>query len=287
MAMIILHCDLITGFIPSMARATPSSIVYTDHNSEDTDHSPNSPMASDFIFIPFDARKGEIADVISLLRDAGYVEDQLPSSKMSIILQRVHSKAGTIVQGYDEGDDFIDDSGIVALQNDQAPDPRSFRVVLGYGSAPSSKPPTPSARPEDSAGEPQVIPDNISIILNRIKLNTFEAIDRLAERQSCGARAAQWINFSNPVVEDIVNLVDEKIRYETEHCGGNPSKKKVEQWKKDAFQLIYSQCFTAGERAFTTLRKLAIAYQKFKKETIKDQGDADDETLKEPPVEPE
>jgi hypothetical protein len=244
---------------------------------------------SDCIFLPFDARKGEIVDVQALLVTAGHVDDQLQSSKMSTILQRVHSKAGTIVQGYDEGDDFIDDSAIVALQSDQTLNPQSFRVVLGYGSIPSAKPPTPSARPEDPAGEAQAIPDGIAAILNRIKLNTFEAIDRLADRQNSGAKNAQWINLSNPVIEDIVNLVDEKIRYETEHCGGNPSKKKVEQWKRDAFQLIFTQCFTARDRSFTTLRKLGNAYQKFKKETIKEgkEPEVEEETHKEPPVDPQ
>jgi hypothetical protein len=245
-------------------------------------------MSDDVIFVPFGARPGEEVDVRVLLVEAGHIDDEIQSSKMSSILHRVQSKAGTIVQGYDEGDDFIDDSEIVAMQSEFHPvDPNSFRVRLSYVTSPSSRATSAKARGEEASREPQAVPDSLAGFLDRIKLGTFEAIDRQVERLNAGAKAVQMINLSNEVVEEIVNYVDEKIRFESERCGGNPAKRRIEQWKKDAFQLIYTECFTARDYQFTTVRRLAIAYQKFKKESTKEQPEGEEELTKEPPVDPE
>jgi hypothetical protein len=245
-------------------------------------------MTLDFWFVPFDARKGEIIDVRSLLVDSGYIDDQIQSSKMSGILQRVQSKAGTIVQGYDEGDDFIDDSEILAKQSEvHTLDPASFRVVLASASGSSSKPSAPKGRTEESSAETSLVPESLAPFIERIKLRTYEAIDRQVERLMTRAKAVQMITLTNEMVEAIANCVDEKIRIELEKCGGNAAKRKIEIWRKDEFKLIYAQCFTARDVQFTTVRRLAMAYMKFKKESAKDQADVDDESAKEPPVEPE
>jgi hypothetical protein len=245
-------------------------------------------MSDELIFIPFGAKQSEIVDVHALLVEDGHIDDDLQSSKMSNILRRVQSKAGTIVQGYDEGDDFIDDSEIVAMQGEvHTLDPNSFRVVLTYGSPASAKPTAPKARSDETSGEPQSIPDSLVVFLDRIKLGTFEAIDRQVERLNAGAKSVHMINLTNDVAEEIANCVDEKIRIESEKCGGNAAKRKIEQWKKDAFQLIYTHCFTARDYQFTTVRRLGLAYMKFKKESAKDQAEPEEELIKEAPAEPE
>jgi hypothetical protein len=240
------------------------------------------------LVIPFGANKGEIIDACSLFVDAGYINNEIQSSKMSSILQRVQSTAGTIVHGYDEGDDFIDDSEIVAGQGEaHTLEPGQFRVVL-MGAPPPLKPAPQKVRSfEDPASDGPVVPDRLNSLLDRIKRVTFEPIERQLERLHAGAKTGQMINLTNDIVEAIADCVDEKIRIESEAYGGNPPKRKVELWKKDAFQVIYNQCFTVHDYQFSTARRLGTAYMKFKKDTqpSKDQGEAaDEESAKEPPI---
>jgi hypothetical protein len=243
------------------------------------------------LVIPFGANKGEIIDACSLFVDAGYINDEIQSSKMSSILQRVQSTAGTIVHGYDEGDDFIDDSEIVAGQGEaHTLEPGQFRVVLTMAPSPSKPVPQKVRSSEEPAYEAPVVPDRLNSFLDRIKRVTFEPIERQLERLHAGAKTVQMINLTNDIVEAIADCVDEKLRIESEAHGANPPKRKVELWKKDAFQVIYNQCFAVHDYQFSTTRRLGIAYLKFKKDTesAKDQGEAaDDESVKEPPVEPD
>jgi hypothetical protein len=88
------------------------------------------------------------------------------------------------------------------------------------------------------------------------------------------------ITLSNEVVERIANCVDEKLRLEIERYVGSPTKKRIDQWTKHAFQMIYAQCFTARDIEFTTSRRIALAYFRFKKENAKGQAEGDDEAGK-------
>ncbi|KAH0787131.1 hypothetical protein GPJ56_009129 [Histomonas meleagridis] len=229
----------------------------------------------DLISIQFSAKPGEIVDACSILADAGYIYDgdEAESSKVSLVLQKVQSKMGKIDTAYDEGDGFIDDSEIINL-NSQAHtlDPSAFRVVLSYPStnqAQSNKPTPSKSRPDESKagqGGDDDITERLSPFIEKIKLVTLAPIEALLDKIASGNSKAkdQKIALAPEMIDAIGQCIDEKVRLETEKLGATPSKKKMDQWRRDACQLIFSQCFTVHEFTFVkSLRTLQNAYKKY------------------------
>jgi hypothetical protein len=240
-------------------------------------------MDDETIFLPFDAQNGEIVNARSLFVDAGCVGEDYQSSKMSNILQRVQSKAGTIVQGYDEGDGFVDDSEVQTHESHSL-EIESFRVALtATDLSNSSKVVSKSvSKAEESVGETEVTSDELKAIQDRIKL---ASATMLLGPQSEGSQKKQPnINLNNEILELISQYVDERNRLLTEQASSkNLGKRKLDIWKRDSLQLIQSSCFTAYGNQFITLRRLQVLYTKYKKEENKDQGDGEEDHLKKVP----
>ena len=59
-----------------------------------------------------------------------------------------------------------------------------------------------------------------------------------------------------------------------------PAKKKIEAWRKDALQAIFTQCFSIHEYQFTTIRRLQVAYKKYQKDHEREDEEGGDEEAK-------
>ena len=245
-------------------------------------------MSDQALFVPFAATPGEVINARSLFIDAGYAVNDGDSGPMASILQKVQSKMGTIVPGYDEDNDFIDDSDISVVNEVHALDINSFRVVLSMETRENDKQPAKS-RSEDSVVEPQAVSDGLAEFLENIKRATYQPIDAQLSRIRGGAKTVQCVNLTNEMSEAIGHFVDEKVRLETELMKPQtPTKKKIDTWRKDALQAIFNQCFSIHEYQFTTMRRLQVAYNKYKKEHAPDDDDGakgNDEGVKEAPSE--
>lgn len=222
------------------------------------------------LFVPFDAKRGEMVDARALFVDAGYAE----STQMSSILQKVQSKMGTIVEGYDG--DFIDDSGISDVHEVHQLDIDQFKVVLYTESDQQS-----AKRAEDQSGDAKILED-INPFIEKIRMETYGPIEaQLTKLKQGKAKNVQMIPLSNEIIELIAGCLDEKVRLETERLGGTPAKQKVANWRKDALQIVFNQCFTYHDYQFTTLRRLQVAMSKLQKKDLPPAKDEDD--IKEPP----
>ena len=190
---------------------------------------------------------------------------------------------GTIVPGYDEDNDFIDDSEINVTNNEvHSLDVNSFKVVLSIELKETAQQPAKS-KAEEAIEEQQVVSDVLVDFLENIKRATYQPIDAQLSRIREGAKSVQPINLTNEMIEAIVNFVDEKVRLETELMKGLPAKRKIEKWRKSALETIFNQCFSIHEYHFTTIRRLQVAYGKYKKEKEPEKEGDEDEQLKELP----
>lgn len=233
---------------------------------------------TDTLFVPFDAQPNEIVNARSLFVDAGLINGYVESSKMSSILQKVQSKMGTRVQGYDANDDFIDDSGITGnVDKVQELNIDQFRVVLSLkGKSDQTK-----SNSEEQTGESQAVSEGLAPFIDRIKRAAVGPIEAQLTKLHQKNGKAQMIPLSTEIIEAISSCVEEKVRLETEQLGTTPAKQKIANWRKDALQTIFTTCFTWHEHQFTTMRRLQMALGKSQRKDVQTK----EEEVKEPPSE--
>lgn len=235
------------------------------------------------LFVPFDAQENEIVNARSLFVDAGFIDGYVESSKMSSILQKVQSKMGTRVQGYDDKDDFIDDSGITGNGDEvQELDINNFKIVLSLKGKSDQQ---AKSRSEDPGTETEAVTKGMAPFIDRIRRATIGPIEaQLTKIRQKGAKNVQMIPISNEMIEAISNCVEEKVRLETEQLGTTPAKQRIANWRKDALQTIFTKCFTCQGHQFTTMRRLQVALGKSqRKDAPQTKDDAED--IKELPSE--
>lgn len=229
------------------------------------------------IIIPFSASLGEIIDMKELLKEE-LGDNESNSRTKSSVLQNIQSKMGTVVHGYDEGDDFIDDSDIVnrTLQP-QNLDPQKFKVVISYPS--KEQKPKEQKSAETTSSEPTIVEtreinEAIQSCLEKIKARVLSAFPP-------GTKPNDKFKFPPPLIDAIVECVDTYDKIEQEKLQPPISKKKLEQIRRDVFDLIYAQCFNTGTYFLATKQKIQRTYRNAKKalEPKKD----DEEPLKEEP----
>ncbi|OHS99663.1 hypothetical protein TRFO_08294 [Tritrichomonas foetus] len=225
---------------------------------------------SDLIVIPFNAEKGTIINARDLLINEGIINDnnKKEASKMSSILAKVQSKMGTVCPGYDEGDNFIDDSEVINNTNvSHVLDPNSFRVVLSFATAAPAKQTTPSkSRSEEVLHETTPVSDELVPYIEAIRQVTFSSINEVLEKIHSGSQKEkdQKIHLTNEMIDAIGKCIDEKVRIETEKLDAPPSKKKADGWRRDIVNLIFQQCFTVKEYTLiSSTRVLQNAYKKY------------------------
>ena len=227
------------------------------------------------ITIPFSVGPGEVVNVAQLL-DNDSIEDD-PSYKgsgalMSQVLKNVQSKIGKVVPGYDEGDDFIDDSEIADRSSEaQEIDPSAFVVRL-YTSgiiAEQKRPSTPTkARKEEEQPEDhEAIDQQLTPFMDAIRVAACTPIQQAMEKINEKSKSLLKIQWNKEISDGIIRYIDEKIRLETERSP-NPTGRKVQQWKKDAIEKIFSTCFVFRTYQFTTTRNISQIYAKAKKEAV-------------------
>lgn len=229
---------------------------------------------TDEIRIFFSPNPGQVINVKSLLSDGGYIglNDTEETSKMSSILRKVHSKIGKVVAGYDEGDGFIDDTEVAdAATESTSINENAFKVVLSYKEVketPTTKQSVPKPRSEDTLTDNKQFDELLSDYHQKITTTTCDLINEKLNTIHAGNSKNNntHITLTPEMVEAIVECVDERVKLETQAHQGSLPKRKIEQWRKDALTQIYQRHFTVFQYTFTTLRKIQMAYGKYKKD---------------------
>ena len=231
--------------------------------------SDNEDNQNETIVLNFNAEKGQIINARQLLMDEGFIDDNQhkKSSKMSNILAKVQSKMGTVCPGYDEGDNFIDDSEIINNTNVAVLDPNAFRVVISYAPQNKQSQATKSKSDESLSEKQNVqVPEELAPFIDAIRHATFAPINEQMEKIHSGTSKEKEhkITLTNDMVDAIGRCIDEKVRIETEKLEAPPSKKKVDGWRRDICNLIYLVCFTVKDYTFiSSTRVLQNAYKKY------------------------
>ncbi|KAK8887699.1 hypothetical protein M9Y10_038753 [Tritrichomonas musculus] len=228
---------------------------------------------SELIVIPFKAELGEIINAKNLLINAGVIDDNSSKKRQSSVLEKLESKIGKIVNGYDDGKDFIDDSEIILNNNENVEhelDPKAFRVVLSFGNAVApAKPVTPSrSKSEDAIQEIIPVSDEMAPYIESIRQVTLAPIrEKMEKIHSGNPKDKEFkINLSNEMIEAIGQCVDAKVKIETEKLEVPPSKKKLDTWKSDICKQIFQTCFTTNGYNFVkSTRVIQNAYNKYLK----------------------
>lgn len=256
---------------------------------------------SNLIVIPFNAELGQIINAKNLLFEAGAIDNNTTKSRQTSVLEKVESKIGKVVTGYDEGNNFIDDSEIINNNDgvEHVLDPNAFRVVLSYGSKVTPvKVATPNrSKSEESIQEIIPVSDEMTPYIDAIRQLTVAPIQEIFEKIAHNAASKDKeykITLSNEMIDAIGQCIDAKVKFETEKLEAPPSKSRLDKWKSDVCKQIFQQCFTAKEYTFIkSTRVLQNAYKKYldKKEPKVQQNSEPlltnktiEESLKEPPA---
>lgn len=219
------------------------------------------------IVIPFNAEKGQIVNANNLFIESGALVETTKSNRT--VLAKVQSKMGKVIEGYDDGDDFIDDSEI----KNNAPvdhhlDPNAFRVVLSF-----EKTETPlristpvKSKSEEAINEVPPVTDDMLPYIDAIRQVTLDPIKEALEKVHNAPPKDKELKIplTDNIIEAIGQCIDAKVRIETENLKGQPSKKKIDQWKRDIVQLIFQHCFTVKEYTFVkSTRSIQNLYKKY------------------------
>ena len=235
----------------------------------------------------FSAEVGDIIDIKALLKDNEAIETDHKTS----VLQNIQSRMGKVVAGYDEGDDFIDDTDIVdrTLQP-QDLNQEKFKVVISY---PSNRNETKNVQQkeehpgkEEPIIETKEIDSNLQTCLDNLKTKTSIIIMTELNKLAPGQKPKENIKFPQDVIDAVVECIDTNERIEVAKLPQPVSKKRMEQIKRDIIDLIYNECFTAANYHFTTKLKLQRIY-KSQKKALEPKTDVEEPLKEEPTDAPE
>jgi len=245
-------------------------------------------MSRKCIKVPFSFQIGGIINTTDLLSDSGhhssFGDDQ--TGKKSSLYQKVQSNIGKVIPGYDEDDGFIDDSEAVnASMQLKSLDPACFRISLvpqsTVGSTTSKPDNSKKSNDENNVDVASAVSEALEPYFDRLNTILCPYIEDIVQKIHSNLKVTNNIPLNEEMIEIIRQCVDEKVRIETEY-NSSPSKKKVEQWKKDCLNMIFQKCFSVAEYKFTSLRRLQVAYSKVTKKGDDDLKDekSKDETAK-------
>ena len=79
-------------------------------------------------------------------------------------------------------------------------------------------------------------------------------------------KKSQPITITEEMLDTISKCIEAKVELETS-ATPNPPKRKIDQWKKDCIEYIYSKCFEVNGYQLTTQRRLRLAYLKYTKKS--------------------
>lgn len=260
----------------------------SDENDEETN----------LIVIPFNAQVGQIINVKNLLVEAGVIDNVSNKVHQSTVLEKVESKIGKVVTGYDEGDNFIDDSEIINNNSNEEHelDPNAFRVVLSFGNTVTPvKPATPSrSKSEETIQEVIPVSDEMKPYIESIRQLTATPIQEILEKIGSNGPPSKdkeyKINLTEEMINAIGKCIDAKVEMETEKLEATPSKNRLDKWKSDICKQIFQHCFTSrGYAIIKSTRVLQNAYKKYldKKNPVLLTNKTIKEFAKEPPAQPD
>ena len=114
--------------------------------------------------------------------------------------------------------------------------------------------------------EDMVFQEQLQPFIEKIRLVTLSPIEVLLDKIASGNAKGkdQKITLTSEMIDAIGKCINEKIRLESENSDVPQPKKKIDQWIRDACQLIFMQCFTVHDYTFIgSVRTIRNAYRKY------------------------
>lgn len=226
-------------------------------------------------------KKGDSINIRNELADRDELQGVGGSESHSLLIERVQTKIGKVIDGYDNGDGFIDDTDAVnEAAEGRKLEMEAFRISLAQKA-------NTTAQKSDQTRSKSM--DSNSDAINGLSI---EALDPFIEKLNkimaplqedflhkiSSNKKSTPIDITNDMLQVIDDCVREKVNIESASIK-NPPKRKIEQWQKDALNYVFEKCFKVNEYSLITFRKLLMQYRKFIKarDGTPDAGNAADE----------
>ena len=188
----------------------------------------------------------------------------------SRLIANVQSKIGKVIEGYDPNDGFIDDTeAIDPSAQTKKLEMEAFRVSLVQKQN-TTIPRSDSGKmnTEQTEGSSESILEQLEPLIEELNTKMSAEQNDFIHRISANKKQ-QYVAITNDMLETIHKIINKKIELETAN-NPNPSKKKIDQWRKEGIDFVFSKCFEIevppNTYQLTTIRRLRIAYVKYTKE---------------------
>ena len=204
----------------------------------------------------------------------------------SRLIANVQSKIGKVIEGYDPNDGFIDDTDAIdpSLQSKKL-ELDAFKVSLVQKQNTTLQKADQSRSKEDlAAAASESINEQLEPLISELNTKMSAEQQDFIHRISANKKLPP-IKITDEMLEIMQRIINKRIELETEN-NPNPAKKKIEQWRKEGIDYIFSKCFEIdlppNKYQLTTIRRLRIAYVKFTKEAPPKLPESKEETTDEP-----
>ncbi|EAY11537.1 hypothetical protein TVAG_006120 [Trichomonas vaginalis G3] len=226
-------------------------------------------------------KKGNCINIRNELADKDELQGIGGIENHSLLIERVQTKIGKVIEGYDNGDGFIDDTDAVnAATETKNLEMEAFRISL------AQKANTAAQRSEQARSKSN--DSNVDAIAG----SSIEALEPYIEKLNkimsplqedflhkiSSNKKSTPIKITDEMLQVVDDCVKEKVNIESA-TAKNPTKRKIEQWQKEAITYVFEKCFKVNEYSLTTFRKFSMQYHKFIKarDGAPDTGNAPEE----------
>lgn len=186
-------------------------------------------------------------------------EDILPLNKFASVMSRVHDNIGHVVDGYDEGDDFIDDSEVIQAQNSAnlIYNVSNFKIKIV-----NELPPQPGL---DSSGKAfKVLPnDTKQQLLNDIKVALKNVISSQFPQVKIGKAPVKYVSLTVELMEALIKYFKALYDNRLHQYKVKLSSTIMEKWRYELLKQIHSEIFVVEGIIFLQFRKLELAFKDF------------------------
>ena len=241
-------------------------------------------MSNDLIDFEIKIKPNECINIHNELADRDELQVVSGTKVKSALIAKVQSKVGKVIEGYDQDDGFIDDTDAIDMSMQvKKLEMEAFRVSLVQKQNASLSKSEAIKGKDSSAATSVSIKEKLESYIDELNKIMAPIHEDFLHRISANKKS-QAITITDEMLETISKCIDAKVELETE-ANPNPPKRKIDQWKKECMEYIYSKCFEVNSYQLTTQRKLKLAYLKYTKKSEEQPQKADagkDEAAKEP-----
>lgn len=174
------------------------------------------------------------------------------------LIQRVQSKIGKKVEGYDDADGFIDDTEAIDENSvSKILDINEFYVNLSYTRKGTEQNVNSDGSLLSQEACSVLLDRYVDIINTRLSFYTHEFMNKYQHTKKLPPSIP--LNDVLPIIHE---YIEERVKLE-KGASETISKRKYVLIRKDSLEQLYPRCFEVNNIQFTSKRKLVSAYNKY------------------------